>query len=269
MRVRSSTRDPLTTFAVGESRSLSSRHFLEAFGLRSGTALWWRRRRRSMVRREGTGAIPCWVSARMRAVALPPCRCGGDPCPTTRAQRSVRLQVIQHQECVCNKAIQSMCSVTNSRTSRPILRELSLCPACIKATAFFPGGTGLWDTQPHRPLPPMPSGESHDSRAGFLVGSRLLPLPGPRPQRRASGNVDLAQSPVAPRTSPCPCARPFFTNMYMGLRAGNAKLTGRFPGARSPHFVHQCQMFLAVQIAAQHPRLILTLGVQVPAIMAP
>jgi hypothetical protein len=61
----------------------------------------------------------------------------------------------------------------------------------------------------------------------------------------------------------------FFTNVYMGLRAGNAKSTGRFPGARSSHFVHQCQTFLASQIATQRPRLILTLGVHVPAVIAP
>jgi hypothetical protein len=41
----------------------------------------------------------------------------------------------------------------------------------------------------------------------------------------------------------------FFPNVYMDLRAGDATSTGRFPGARSPHFVHQCQTFLASQTA--------------------
>jgi hypothetical protein len=66
--------------------------------------------------------------------------------------------------------------------------------------------------------------------------------------------------------SPYAC---FFTNVYMGLRAGNSKVTGRFPGARSPRFVQQCQAFLAYQIAMQRPRLILTLGRHVPSVLAP
>jgi hypothetical protein len=61
----------------------------------------------------------------------------------------------------------------------------------------------------------------------------------------------------------------FFTNMYMGLRAGDTKVTGRFPGARSPRFVQQCQTFLTHQITTQRPRLILTLGVHVPSLIAP
>jgi hypothetical protein len=58
----------------------------------------------------------------------------------------------------------------------------------------------------------------------------------------------------------------FFTNLYMGLRAGNAKVTGPFPGSRCPRFVQQCQTFLRYQITVQRPRLILTLGAQVPSV---
>ena len=60
----------------------------------------------------------------------------------------------------------------------------------------------------------------------------------------------------------------FFTNAYMGLRAGSAN-TGRFPGARDPNFVERCRLFLAEQIGAQQPRLVLTLGSHVPAVLAP
>jgi uracil-DNA glycosylase len=60
----------------------------------------------------------------------------------------------------------------------------------------------------------------------------------------------------------------FFTNAYMGLRAGN-RATGRFPGARDPDFVVRCRRFLGVQIQVQRPRLIVTLGVHAPAMLAP
>lgn len=62
--------------------------------------------------------------------------------------------------------------------------------------------------------------------------------------------------------------RCFFTNAYMGLRAGSAN-TGRFPGARDPGFVERCRLFLGEQISAQGPRVILTLGSHVPAVLAP
>ena len=62
--------------------------------------------------------------------------------------------------------------------------------------------------------------------------------------------------------------RCFFTNAYMGLRAGSDN-TGKFPGARDPGFVQRCRLFLAEQIRAQRPRLVLTLGSHVPAVLAP
>lgn len=62
--------------------------------------------------------------------------------------------------------------------------------------------------------------------------------------------------------------RCFFTNAYMGLRAGSQN-TGKFPGARDRGFVERCRVFLAEQIRAQEPRLILTLGSHVPAVLAP
>lgn len=65
-----------------------------------------------------------------------------------------------------------------------------------------------------------------------------------------------------------PPERCFFTNAYMGLRAGSAN-TGRFPGSRDPGFVERCRLFLAEQIKAQEPRLVLTLGSHVPAVLAP
>src|SRR5690606_21201331 len=59
----------------------------------------------------------------------------------------------------------------------------------------------------------------------------------------------------------------FFTNAYMGLRAGSVN-TGRFPVSRDPAFVDRCRRFLAVQLATQRPRLVLTLGSHVPSMIA-
>ena len=60
----------------------------------------------------------------------------------------------------------------------------------------------------------------------------------------------------------------FFTNVYMGLRAGKQTM-GPFPGGRDPAFVAHCRRFLLRQLAAQRPRLILTLGIYAPFVLAP
>lgn len=60
----------------------------------------------------------------------------------------------------------------------------------------------------------------------------------------------------------------FFTNAYVGLKAGS-KPTGPFPGAQDADFVHRCQRFLLEQLRLQHPRLLLTLGKEVPSVLAP
>lgn len=60
--------------------------------------------------------------------------------------------------------------------------------------------------------------------------------------------------------------RCFFTNLYMGLRAGQAT-TGVFPGARYPMFVAHCQQFFLEQLRTQRPVLVLTLGIHVPPVI--
>jgi uracil-DNA glycosylase len=140
-------------------------------------------------------------------------------------------------------------------------------PPRLEGPGFFPGSAGLWGAKPHHPLPPMPMGGvmilGHDWGSECDYAQDL------------ATHGELLHSPTS-RTLlwlleqvPIPVHACFFTNVYMGLRAGNAKITGRFPGARSPHFVHQCQTFLVKQIAAQRPHLIVTLGVHVPAVIAP
>jgi hypothetical protein len=65
---------------------------------------------------------------------------------------------------------------------------------------------------------------------------------------------------AAARIPPDTC---FFTNVYMGLRAGSAT-TGMFPGAVDRGFVAHCQTFLCEQLRVQRPALVLTLGIHVP-----
>jgi hypothetical protein len=53
----------------------------------------------------------------------------------------------------------------------------------------------------------------------------------------------------------------FFTNAYMGLRAGGSE-TGRFCGARDHGFVERCATFFAKQLTVVRPKLILLLGME-------
>ena len=59
----------------------------------------------------------------------------------------------------------------------------------------------------------------------------------------------------------------FFTEFFMGLREGNKK-EGKFPGAGDAKFVKRCQDFMKVQLNTQEPRLVLTLGKEVPPMLA-
>ncbi len=135
----------------------------------------------------------------------------------------------------------------------------------IQGTSFFPGGTGLWVGE-DRKLPPLPVGGvmvlGHDfhSEAGYQWARdneaenlrtptwlRLLPL------------LDEADISVG---------NCFFTNVYMGLREGDAT-TGVFPGAACDKFVDRCRRFFLHQMDVQQPSLILALGAHVPKFLAP
>jgi hypothetical protein len=60
----------------------------------------------------------------------------------------------------------------------------------------------------------------------------------------------------------------FFTNFFMGLRQGDQGV-GVFPGAADRGFEERCRGFMGVQLNTQQPRLVLTLGMQVPSRLAP
>ena len=150
------------------------------------------------------------------------------------------------------------------KTVEPYPEGVVPIPERLPGTAFFPGGMGLWHPNEGDP-PPMPIGGvmvlGHDfySEAGF----RRFVARGESTKGPTWRNLLALLARVGLGPERC-----FFTNAYMGLRAGSQN-TGRFPGARDPGFVGRCRDFLAEQLRAQKPRLVLTLGSHVPAVLAP
>lgn len=138
-------------------------------------------------------------------------------------------------------------------------------PAPIRGTAFFPGGFGLWNPEGSLSLPAFPEGETmilgHDFhsetgyRASLLRGAERLSQPTWR-------NLLALLHRVGIRPEEC-----FFTNAFMGLRAG-AGTTGVFPGSVDRQFVGHCRQFLTRQLHFQRPSLVVTLGMQAPRILA-
>ena len=149
---------------------------------------------------------------------------------------------------------ESMCDVEPYPSgTQPVTTQLC-------GTAFFPGGAGLWREEPTDELPKMPHrgimvvGQDFGTMATFL---RLIPRGGEaesptwRPLR-----VLLSKAGI--RLDEC-----FFTNAWMGLRSSGPE-TGPYVGARDKRFTGRCANFLALQIAVQRPRLIVSLGTYVP-----
>lgn len=148
-------------------------------------------------------------------------------------------------------------------------------PARIPGTAFFPGGAGLWAVQAGAPLPPMPLrgvmivGHDFHSEVAFArsyaEGTEVPGSPSGSGYRVAPTWRSLLALLSEVGIAPEQC---FFTNAYMGLRQG-AGTTGRFPGSLDEPFVERCRRFFQRQVAAQRPRLVITLGVWVPPFVAP
>lgn len=138
-------------------------------------------------------------------------------------------------------------------------------PKPIPGVAFFPGGYGLWRPDVSQPLPALPVGGvmvlGHDfhSVAGYRESMKRGRESETQPTWRGLLSV-FGRAGIDP-------AECFFTNVYMGLRAGRAT-TGRFPGASDAPFVDHCIDFLRVQLAEQRPSLVLTLGMNVPPLLA-
>jgi hypothetical protein len=147
-------------------------------------------------------------------------------------------------------------------------------PSRLPGVGFFPGGAGLWGVQSDGALPPMPIGGimvlGHDFHSEVAFARSVahggeIQMPRGKPGYRhvptwAALLKLLSDAHIAPEQC-------FFTNAYMGLRAG-AGTVGRFPGARDADFVRRCQAFFLLQLHAQRPRVILALGAWVPAFLA-
>ncbi|MCA9958869.1 MAG: hypothetical protein KC443_07540 [Anaerolineales bacterium] len=84
------------------------------------------------------------------------------------------------------------------------------------------------------------------------------------PEGRAKTWIHLLKFLKEVSLSPKDC---FFTNLFMGLRE-DGKSTGKFPGAKDDGFVERCLNFFEMQVQAQQPKLILTLGSIVPRYIA-
>ena len=146
----------------------------------------------------------------------------------------------------------------------------------LRSTAFFPGGSGLWNTPPNDKLPGC-----LQAFHSFFVNPNTPPTM-PKKKIMILGNDfgskdgyrKVRDNPYKNLNSSstwrnllellhCAGIKPkhcFFTNAYMGLRVAGGH-TGPSPGADDPKFVERCEsFFLDKQIAVQKPRLILALG---------
>jgi hypothetical protein len=103
-------------------------------------------------------------------------------------------------------------------------------PQAIPGIAFFPGGYGLWRPDISLALPAFPVGGvmvlGHDfhSEAGYLASLARTREAATQPTWRALTEF-LGPAGV-------PVNRCFFTNVYMGLRAGSKASTFRHSSAR-------------------------------------
>ena len=148
----------------------------------------------------------------------------------------------------------------------PTTSHILPVPTRIVGTAFFPGGSGLWRPAPARHLPALPVGGvliiGHDFGT---VGQYVAALrAGHEPVERNATWRGLTARLDRAGISLTSC---FFTNAYLGLRVSESP-TGAFPGRADEDYWAACSAVLERTIALQQPRLIVTLGRFVPALLA-
>lgn len=136
-------------------------------------------------------------------------------------------------------------------------------------TAFFSASTGLWGTSPANPLPPFPyggvmfvgnnldseeryaerlaAGASYGSETGTPTWRQLLAL--------------LSGAGIEPNEC-------FFTNAWVGLKAGGGSNTGELKIPYDSDFARWSRDFLAEQVRVMKPRVIAALGQWVPPFLA-
>jgi len=135
---------------------------------------------------------------------------------------------------------------------RPYPEYVEPVTKTIDKTAFFPGGKGLWLENKSDIFPSiLVLGQDFSTVEEYqkmLAGnSNDLDCPTWRNIIKLfeHSNIDL-----------CQC---FFSNVFMGLRKSNS-MVGKFSGFRDKEFVQRNLEFLALQIEAIKPELIITLG---------
>lgn len=147
---------------------------------------------------------------------------------------------------------------------------LTAFPGKLRGQGFFPGGDGLWRSQPADAAGRFPIG-------GIMVlGNDFGCFNHPDP--RSPGFLQcLAKGYENPPTwriketlhkAGLPADRCFFTNAYLGLRT-SIKTTGNSPGLKNPEFRAMCREFFAYQLEVQRPRLIVCLGHEPRKFIAP
>lgn len=142
----------------------------------------------------------------------------------------------------------------------------------LPGIAFFPGGTGLRGADYLTPCSVFPVGkvmiigQDFDAEAAYRETLSLMQQGPCDPCTRNPATWGRLLAFLNRfRIGPEAC---FFTNFFMGLRKGD-QATGMFPGARDKSFEGRCREFMQLQLQAQEPRLVLTLGIQVPSRLAP
>ncbi len=143
-------------------------------------------------------------------------------------------------------------------------------PARVPGTAFFSASSGLWGQEPGGPLPEFPYG-------GVMFLANNLDNEQRYAERLAEGakygSADQGTPtwrellPLLDRTGiePTDC---FFTNVWVGLKAGAGSNTGAMAVAPGSEFDRWCQEFLCEQVREMRPRAVVALGEHAPVFLA-
>jgi hypothetical protein len=163
---------------------------------------------------------------------------------------------------VANRLFQTMNEIVPQELYPPSVKPIP--NRRIAGAAFFPGGSGLYleDRVPATVDFPvggvMILGHNFDSETGFSDSEE-------RGREKlttgAWGRLIQMLNEAA-----IPIDRCFFTNAFMGLCEGSDN--EKYAGRKDQGFRRACRGFLSHQIHTQRPRLIVTLGVFVPPLLA-
>jgi uracil-DNA glycosylase len=136
---------------------------------------------------------------------------------------------------------------------------------CLKGTAFFSGGYGVWRDDPTIPAPSVPVEGTLFVGHNF-DGTESEAKSGNCPNRIDEPDSDTWKGMLAILGNlelKITSERCFFTNALMGERIGEAAGSIRVGrGANGQRYLHQCEAFLRLQIRWARPRILVVLGAQ-------